>query len=202
MLLLHPGETHGAVAAGARPDPRLDRLSTRFARSLQFWLAQWKQPRFLFAGVLHIVLFAGFLACRFVRSPWCGWGFPIISLTGFRAAWLISTTSLRITPQLWYSSAVVIAAIRRGIFKPARYAVPAKYGKDHTSEAILVLGLIALLIDFRERFRSQWKLPSGAKGQPAETLAPLTLAWLFRSVLLSIPRPSWQNLHLGSLSHP
>ena len=30
--------------------------------------------------------------------------------------------------------------------KPARYAVPEKYGKDHTAEAVFVLGLIATLM--------------------------------------------------------
>ena len=38
---------------------------------------------------------------------------------------------------------MVVAAVRRLIFKPARYAVPAKYGKAHTADAIFLLGLIA-----------------------------------------------------------
>ena len=39
--------------------------------------------------------------------------------------------------------AVSIAAARRVIFKPARYAVPPKYGKGHAADAIFLLGLIA-----------------------------------------------------------
>ena len=39
----------------------------RLARKLKFWLAQWKQPRYLLAGVLHIIIFAGFLVLS-VRS--------------------------------------------------------------------------------------------------------------------------------------
>ena len=31
---------------------------------------------------------------------------------------------------------VIIAAYRRGIQRPARYAVPEKYGHDHTGEAV------------------------------------------------------------------
>ena len=42
--------------------------------------------------------------------------------------------------------ACIIAAVRRGIIKPERYAVPEKYGHDHTAEAVFVLGLIMTLM--------------------------------------------------------
>ena len=42
--------------------------------------------------------------------------------------------------------AVTIAAMRRAFFKPARYAVPARFGKDHTPDAIFLLALIGLLM--------------------------------------------------------
>jgi AcrR family transcriptional regulator len=51
----------------AAPDPRFDRIPERLRRVLALWLLQWRQPRYLLAGVLHIVLFAGFL-CLAVRS--------------------------------------------------------------------------------------------------------------------------------------
>ncbi len=51
----------------AAPDRRFDRLSERVFRVLKIWLAQWRQPRYLAAGILHIVIFAGFL-CLSVRS--------------------------------------------------------------------------------------------------------------------------------------
>ncbi len=41
---------------------------------------------------------------------------------------------------------MVIAIIRRLVFKPARYAVPAKFGKAHTADAIFLLSLIAILM--------------------------------------------------------
>src|SRR5437868_5366356 len=42
-------------------DFRLDRAFTRLGRLLQFWLGQWKHPRYKGAGALHILIFAGFL---------------------------------------------------------------------------------------------------------------------------------------------
>ncbi len=49
------------------PDSRFDYLPERLARTLKFWLGQWKHPRYLLAGVLHIVIFAGFLVLS-IRS--------------------------------------------------------------------------------------------------------------------------------------
>ena len=40
---------------------------------------------------------------------------------------------------------MVAAATRRIVFKPARYEVPAKYGKGHKVDAIFLLALIASL---------------------------------------------------------
>jgi hypothetical protein len=34
--------------------------------------------------------------------------------------------------------------VRRLVFKPARYAVPEKFGKAHTADAISLLALIAI----------------------------------------------------------
>ena len=45
----------------AQRDFRTDRLWLRLEKILKFWLAQWKQPRFPLAGILHITIFAGFL---------------------------------------------------------------------------------------------------------------------------------------------
>ena len=41
---------------------------------------------------------------------------------------------------------MVIAIVRRLVFKPARYAVPASFGKAHKADAIFLLALIALLM--------------------------------------------------------
>ena len=49
--------------------------------------------------------------------------------------------------------AVAFAVVRRIAFKPARYAVPERYGKGHPVDAIFLLGLIALLMFSESRFK-------------------------------------------------
>jgi Fe-S oxidoreductase len=180
------------------PDPRFDRPSTRLARILKYWLGQWKQPRFMFAGILHIVIFLGFLALS-VRSlslvmmgiserfamPGSGGVGHLYNIVKDYAATLVFV-------------AAIFAAIRRGVFKPARYAVPEKYGKDHTAEAIFVLGLIALLLISESVFEASGVVLHARQGLGAEALVPLTLAWMFRNTLISFPHSLLVNLHLGS----
>ena len=42
-------------------DFRFDRPFTRLERLLQFWVGQWKHPRYRTAGIMHILIFAGFI---------------------------------------------------------------------------------------------------------------------------------------------
>src|SRR5579872_4394139 len=130
----------------ANPDPRFDRPLLRLGRVLKFWLAQWKQPRYLLAGVLHIVLFAGFLLLLVHSFSLAMIGvFDYFVLPGLSGR-VVSVYNVLTdyTATLVFFSAV-IAAIRRVAFKPARYAVPEQYGTDHMPEAIFILALIATL---------------------------------------------------------
>ena len=45
----------------AERDFRFDRPWERLGRVLQFWLGQWRHPRYRFAGILHITIFTGFI---------------------------------------------------------------------------------------------------------------------------------------------
>src|SRR5579864_909556 len=42
-------------------DCRFDRPWTRLSRVAQFWFGQWKHPRYPTAGMLHILIFTGFI---------------------------------------------------------------------------------------------------------------------------------------------
>ena len=42
-------------------DCRLDQPLRRLGRVLQFWLGQWKHPRYRLAGTIHLLIFAGFI---------------------------------------------------------------------------------------------------------------------------------------------
>ncbi len=85
----------------------------------------------------------------------------------------------------------MIAAIRRLVFKPARYAVPARYGRSHTAEAILVLALIAILMVSESLFQA-----SQAVFQ--QELPLLSLVWIFKNALFSTPPRLLGELHAGA----
>ena len=128
-------------------DFRFDQPLARMGRVLKYWLGQWKHPRYKFAGTLHIFIFAGFivLAIRafsvlivgvsqnFVMPGLSGRAGPVYDIITDYAATIVFLC-------------MVIAMIRRLVFKPARYAVPARYGKAHTADAIFLLSLIAILM--------------------------------------------------------
>ena len=179
------------------PDPRLDRPAERLSRSVKYWLAQWKHPRFMLAGILHIVIFLGFLVLSFRSLSLVIMGiFGQVVIPGFLQGVADLYSNVKDYAATLVFLAAIVAAARRAIFKPARYAVPEKYGRDHTPEAILVLGLIALLLISESAFEASGTLLPF--GQAPEALAPLTLAWIFRSALLSSSRAVLVNLHLSA----
>ena len=184
-------------------DSRLDHAPVRLLRVLRFWLGQWKQPRYRVAGVLHIVIFAGFLvlAARSASLVMLGvsehWVLP--GFSGTFGHWYDITKDYAATLVFL---AVVIAAVRRLVFKPARYAVPARYGKGHTAEALLVLVLIAILMVSESLFEASQLAFQENRGVAAGSMAPLSLAWIFKSALFSTPPRLLADLHARGLPDP
>jgi hypothetical protein len=101
----------------AERDFRFDRPLERCSAVLKFWLGQWRHPRYSGAGTLHILVFAGFilLATRafslilgvsdtFLTSGYLGHSYDIVK---DYAATIVFVC-------------MVIAAIRRLVFRPAR----------------------------------------------------------------------------------
>ena len=131
----------------AAPDQRFNRVGERIQSVLRIWLAQWRHPRYMLAGVVHIFLFAGFLilGARSTQLVFVGFVDGFV-LPGFGGSFGGFYNVIKDYAATWVLIAVIIAAIRRGIFKPARYAVPSRYGREHTWEAMLVLVLIATLV--------------------------------------------------------
>ena len=131
----------------AAPDPRFERIPERLRSVLRIWLGQWRHPRYLLAGVLHIVVFFGFLVLAARSTQLVVLGFVDgFMLPGFGGIFGAVYNVVKDYAGTAVFMAVVILAVRRAAFKPARYAVPENYGKDHTPEALLVLGLIATLL--------------------------------------------------------
>jgi len=181
----------------AAPDNRFDRILARLWTVAKIWLAQWRQPRYMMAGVIHIFIFAGFLVLS-IRSTtlviigfWENFTFP-----GFDGALGHVYNVFKDFAATWVLIACVVAAIRRGIFRPERYAVPAQYGKDHTGEAVFVLALISTLMISESLFEATLAAAQIQQLQPAEFVAPGTLAWVFRNVLIDEPIAKLQSMHI------
>ena len=168
----------------AAPDNRFNRFGERIQSVLKIWLAQWRHPRYMLAGVVHIFLFAGFLilGARSTQLVFIGFvdGF---SLPGFGGGFGDFYNVIKDYAATWVLIAVAIAAVRRGIIKPARYAVPPQYGRDHTWEALMVLGLIATLVISESLFEASLIAAEIQKGLHVPFAAPLTLVWFFKHLL-------------------
>ena len=89
----------------------------RLGRVLQFWLAQWRHPRYRFAGIVHILIFAGFLilASR---------AFAVLAM-GVSDRFAAQPGGLYDVVRDYASTVVFlcmgIAIVRRLAFAPARY---------------------------------------------------------------------------------
>jgi len=181
----------------AAPDSRFDRIPQRIFNVFKIWLGQYRQPRYRMAGVVHIVIFFGFLILS-IRS--CSLVVIGISesfvMPGFGGIVGDIYNFLKDYAATAVLAACAIAAYRRVVVKPARYKVPAKYGKDHTAEALFVLGMISTLMISESLFEATGVAANLQAGLHGEFLAPLTLVWLFKNALLTASQSTLQTLHI------
>ncbi|MGP0021359.1 MAG: (Fe-S)-binding protein [Candidatus Sulfotelmatobacter sp.] len=183
----------------AERDLRFDRPLTRLGNVLKFWLGQWKHPRYRFAGTLHILIFAGFilLATRAFTVLIVGVSpnFVMPGLSG-RAGHIYDIITDYAATIVFLC--MVVAAVRRLVFKPTRYAVPAKYGKSHTADAVFLLGLIAILMVADSLFAASDAAGRAQQGQPVEALAILSLPWMLKIAIGSMPLASLWGINAGA----
>ena len=181
----------------AAPDNRFDRIDLRIKNLLVIWLGQFRQPRYMLAGVLHISIFAGFLILS-IRST----SLVIIGLSdgfvlpGFGGLLGDVYNFIKDYAATLVLVACIIAAIRRGIYKPERYAVPEKIGKDHTAEAVFVLGIISTLMISESLFEASELAYAFQHTGEKHFLAPLSLVWIFKGMLASASQEFLQGLHI------
>ena len=180
-------------------DLRFDQPLVRLGRVLKFWLGQWKQPRYRTAGTIHIFIFAGFilLAMRAFTVLIVGvsQNFVMPGLSG-RVGEIYNTITDYAATIVFVC--MVIAVIRRLVFKPARYAVPARYGKAHTADAIFLLSLIAILMVADSLFAAAKAAAQAQQGQPLEVLAVFSLPWMLQGVFASTALPTLGRLYFGA----
>ena len=178
----------------AERDFRFDRPWERLGKVGKFWLGQWKHPRYPGAGMMHILIFAGFilLATR---------AFALVLGLADTVAVPASIGHIYDIVKDYATTIVfvcmLVAMFRRLVIKPARYAVPAKYGKGHPADAIFLLALIAFLMVGDSLFAASKAAFQARLGQPEDFLAVLSLPWMFKGVLVQSSLPALQHIHFG-----
>jgi Fe-S oxidoreductase len=183
----------------AERDFRFDRPLERVGRVLQFWLGQWRHPRYRVAGTIHLLIFAGFIILGTraftVLALGVSGNFVMPGLSG-EAGHIYGIVAEYASTVVFLC--MVVAAIRRLVFKPARYGVPAKYGKGHPADAIFLLALIAMLMAADSVFEASKVAALAQQGQTAETTPVLSLGWMFTRALAATSVPVLQNVYLGA----
>jgi Fe-S oxidoreductase len=183
----------------AQPDLRFDRPFARLGKLLKFGLGQWKHPRYRTAGIIHIFIFAGFLTLAmrafYVLIVGVSENFVIPGLSGSAGHIYDIVTD--------YAATVVflcmaIAIVRRLVFRPARYAVPERFGKAHTADAIFLLALIAILMVADSLFSAVKAAGQAQQGQTIEALAFLSLPWILQSALASSSLSTLRDFYFGA----
>jgi Fe-S oxidoreductase len=127
------------------PDIRFDALKQRFYDFIMYGILQWRQPRYLWIGILHIMIFWGFvvLALRTISLYAIGIhpGLTLPFMGGILGDLYQLVKDLF---EIIVLFACVAAILRRAISRPERYEF--KHGKAHKFHAYLVLGLIGFLM--------------------------------------------------------
>jgi len=122
-------------------DPRFSSIGKRVIDFIVFGIFQKRQPRYFWAGLIHIIIFSGFivLALRSIDLVTRGLNAPILQPLiegGFGRFY----NPIRDIFELLVLGACISAILRRAIGRPQRYE------GGHRSEAYFVLGLISLLM--------------------------------------------------------
>ncbi|MFH0789913.1 MAG: (Fe-S)-binding protein, partial [Pseudomonadota bacterium] len=128
-----------------QPDARFSQIGRRLLGLITYGLIQKRQPRYFWAGWIHILIFWGFvvLGLRSMQLLLLGLGVEdcLPFMTGSPGRLY---GSLKDVFELIVLAACLAAILRRAIGRPDRYEVPS--GKDHHFEAYFVLALIAFLM--------------------------------------------------------
>jgi len=124
-----------------KPDPRLSSIRKRLFGLILYGILQKRQPRYFWAGVLHITIFWGFVVLGLhsvdlvIQGLSPGLGLPFMQ-GGFGSFY----NSLKDLFELLVLIACILAILTRAIAKPERYE------GSHRFEAYFILLLISFLI--------------------------------------------------------
>jgi Fe-S oxidoreductase len=122
-------------------DPRFSSLGKRLLDLFVYGFIQKRQPRYFWSGILHIMIFWGFVVLGLRSINLIGEGLiPHFSIPFLKGSFGIFYNSLKDFFELIVLVACIWAVLRRAIIKPERYE------GSHQFEAYLVLSLISFLM--------------------------------------------------------
>jgi Fe-S oxidoreductase len=164
----------------AQSDQRFDFPWQRACRVLQYWFGQWRHPRYVAAGAIHILIFAGFLILAFRAFA--------LLMMGVTSGFVMPDGPAYAIPREYAATMVfvmvAVAALRRLFWRPARY--------PRSADAIFLLALIAILMLADGVFE-------GARAAAQrEFLHPWTLGWAAQAMLSSASFAMLSNFYLGA----
>ncbi|MBW2105336.1 MAG: (Fe-S)-binding protein [Deltaproteobacteria bacterium] len=129
----------------AKPDLRFNSLWQRFYSLIIYGIFQKRQPRYLWIGILHIMIFWGFVILALRSITLYGLGIKAEFVFPFMGGSIGEFYHfLKDIFEIIVLFACISAILRRAISRPARYEF--KHGKAHKFHAYLVLGLISFLM--------------------------------------------------------
>ena len=171
----------------AQRDPRFDRPFARLGKVAQYWLGQWRHPRYRFAGAIHLLIFAGFLILASRSFALLGLGISDWFATNPAGGWYDTLCEYAATVVFL---CMIVAAVRRLVFRPARY--------PRSADAIFLLGLIAILMLAESLFEASQAGIYARLGRSVAPLAAGSLPWMLRNGLASAGLPILWNVRLGA----
>ncbi|MCJ7772707.1 MAG: (Fe-S)-binding protein, partial [Desulfobacterales bacterium] len=183
----------------AAPSAPIDRIRQRIENVFDY--AHHRMLRYKLAAMIHFCFLFGLSIIAFrwlgllLIGIWDGFldvlpGFAVIAVDIYMYLSQIVGTIVLI--------ACIVAMVRRGIFRPERYAVPERFGKSHTPETIFALFIIAVLMICDMVFQGSVIAADVQEGLGSKFLIPGTGVWVTSKVLGSVPVATLQNLHIGS----
>jgi hypothetical protein len=150
-----------AMLGARRPDPRFDRIGERLKAFGVYVMAQGRLLRWPYAGVLHALIFWGFLvlltaiAQGVVEALWQGFRFDMVPGAPV-IAFLQDVFCVAVL------TGVLMALINRLVVNPTRFR------GSHRGDAVLILAWIGTLLTFMELNYATLI----AEGRPPHAMAP------------------------------
>jgi Fe-S oxidoreductase len=172
----------------AQSDPRFDRPLERLGRLLQYGLAQWRHPRYRFAGALHILIFSGFLILVGRAVVLLGAGVSDWFAAPGTGGWYEAVAAYAATI---VCICVIVEVIHRLVFKPARYA-------HRSADSLFLLGMIAVLMVSDSLFEGSQAAIHASQGGNAGFLPLFSLPWILGNLFGSASLTVLRNLHAAA----